>query len=124
MFLSPLASAPAAAIAGLGSSDAGVASDFFWGLFLGVILGVPAAYLGMLLIGLPAYWVLRKLGLVRVWTFSSVGALVPLVVFANSAPLRTTGMAIAAGIAVGAVAYYLLPSSEQVQDVSGTGSDA
>ena len=107
--LAPLASAPAAAFAGLGSSDGGIASDFFWGFFFGVVLGIPASYLGMVFIGIPAYLVLRRLGLLRLWIFGALGALMPLPMFVGAAPLRTTLMAVAAGAAVGASAYFLLP---------------
>ena len=109
VLFAPLASAPAAAVAGLGSSDGGIASDFVWGFFLGVVLGIPAAYLGMVFIGIPAFLVLRKLGLLRLWIFGALGALLPLLIFVGAAPLRTTLMAVAAGAGVGATAYLLLP---------------
>lgn len=109
--LAPLASVPASTIAGLGSSDAGVASDFVWGLFFGAILGVPVSYLGMLVVGVPAYLVLRRLGLVRLWILSAIGGLMPLLAFVGAAPFRTTLMAVAAGVAVSVSAYLLLPGS-------------
>lgn len=121
--LAPLASAPAAAVAGLGSSDAGLLSDLDWGLFFGVILGVPASYVGMIVIGVPAYLALRKLRLLRLWIFSAIGALVPLLMFVGSAPLRTTLMAVAAGLAVGASAYLLLPGISPPGATNGVSSD-
>ena len=102
--LAPLTSAPAATVAGLDSSDSGLLSDLGWGFFFGVLLGVPASYVGMIVFGVPTYLALRKLRLLRLWIFSTVGAIVPLLMLVESAPLRTTLMAVAAGLAVGASA--------------------
>jgi zinc transporter ZupT len=78
----------------------------------------------MLVIGLPAYWALEKVGLVRWWTLSAVGALAALPIFANSAPFRTAMMAVAAGAAVGATAYFLLPRNQRHGNHHEGGNDA
>lgn len=108
LLLAPLASVPAITLAGLGSSDAGIASDIGWGLFFGVVLGIPVSYLGMALVGLPAFLVLRRFNLLRLWILCPLGCVCALPLFYD-APLRTTLMAVAVGAAVSISAYFLLP---------------
>lgn len=109
LLLAPLASIPAAALAGLGSSDAGIASDFFWGIFFSVILAVPVSYLGMALIGLPLFILLRKFNLILLLIACAVGVAAPYALF-QDAPNRTILMAVAAGFAVSITAYLLRPA--------------
>jgi|SRR5471032_2397238 len=112
LLLAPLASIPAVAISGLGSSDAGMASDVGVGLLFGVILGVPASFIGVMIVGLPAYFLLRKFESLRLWIACSIGALVPFLLFFKDAPMRTTLGGCAAGLAVGAMAYALRPPEQ------------
>lgn len=106
--LAPLASVPALTILGLGSSDAGIASDVFVGLFFGITVGLPFAYAGMLLAGLPLYLLLRRFHLVRLWTISTLGFIVPFALFSDApAPIRMG--AIGAGLAVCLTAFLLTP---------------
>lgn len=109
LLLAPFASIPGVVIAGLGSSDAGVASDFVWGFFFAIILAVPVSYLGMVVIGLPAYLLLRHFNLLRLWIFCAIGSLVPLLFFIDAAPFRTTLMAVSSGLAVSVAGYLLRP---------------
>ena len=83
------------------------------GLFFGAVLAIPGSYLGMVVIGVPTYLVLSKLGLLRLWIFCTLGALMPLLVFLGAAPLRTTLMAVAAGAAVGASAFFCFPADRR-----------
>lgn len=106
--LAPLASVPALAILGLGSSDAGIGSDIFVGLFFGITIGLPFAYAGILLAGLPLYLLLRRLHLVRLWTICLIGGIVPLALFSD-APARITIGAIGTGLAVCVTAFLLTP---------------
>ena len=124
LLLAPLASIPAAVVAELGGSDAGVASDLLWGFFFAAILAVPASYVGMAFLGLPAYLLLRKLNLLRLWICCAIGLFVPLVLFARDAPFRTTLMAAASGLAVSITAYLLLPSNTQSPATTSTPNDA
>jgi hypothetical protein len=124
LLLAPLVSIPAAALSALGSSDAGVASDFFWGLFFGVTLAVPACYLGIALVGLPVYLLLRQFNLLQPWILSAIGFLVPLALFAGAAPFRTTLMAVSSGLAVSIAAYLLLPRTAKSSLAESTGKDA
>lgn len=114
VIFAPFSSIPAAALVGLGSSDTGVGSDFFWGLFFGALLGVPTAFLGLLIIGVPAYVLLRRLNYLRVWVVCGIGAIVPFVLFLD-APLRTILMAVAAGVSVSVTAYMLRPKNYVLQ---------
>jgi hypothetical protein len=109
LFLAPFASVPALTLAGLGSSDTGVASDFGWGIFFGLLLAVPTAFVGMLLIGIPIFLILRphKYALMLV-TFAA-GFAIPFLMFFGDAPSRTTLGAVASGVAVAAAAYFLRP---------------
>lgn len=109
LLLAPLASIPAVVLSGLGSSDAGIASDFYWGIFFAVIFAVPACYIGIVAVGLPVYALLRRFNLVRLWLFCAIGSLIPLLLFVGSAPLRTTLMAVSSGLAVSISAFFLLP---------------
>jgi hypothetical protein len=109
LLLAPLASIPGAVLAGLGSSDAGIASDLLWGFFFAITLAVPVSYLGMAVVGLPVYLLLRKFKFLRLWIFCVIGSIVPLVIFVNSAPFRTTIMAVSSGVAVSIAAYLLIP---------------
>jgi hypothetical protein len=122
--LAPLASIPAVVLSGLGSSDAGAVSDLFWGLFFAIALVVPASYLGMALVGLPIYLLLRKFNLLRPWITFSIGALLPLVLFVNTAPFRTTLVAVSAGIAVAIAAHLLLPQSADSSQLRNSHNDA
>jgi hypothetical protein len=106
--LAPLASVPALTILGLGSSDAGVASDILLGLFFGITIGLPFAYAGMLLAGLPLYLLLRRFHLVRLWTICVLGVIVPLALFYD-APARLAMGAGVAGLAVCVTAFLLTP---------------
>jgi hypothetical protein len=108
LLLAPLASIPASTLAGLGSSDAGITSDFLWGLALSVMLAVPASYVGMVLIGLPLFIALRRFNLFLLPIACAVGVTVPYALF-QGAPHRTTLMAVVAGLAVSIAAYLLRP---------------
>lgn len=109
LLIAPLASMPMIVIGGLGSSDAGIASDFTWGIVFAISVGLPFTYFGIAVVGVPVYLILCKFGLLRSWIFGAIGALVPLVIFATAAPFRTSLMALVAGAAVGVTAYFLLP---------------
>ncbi|MBC3874460.1 hypothetical protein [Undibacterium flavidum] len=109
LLIAPLASIPMVVIAGIGSSDAGVASDLTWGVIFAITVGLPMAYLAIVIVGAPIYFILLKFGLLRPWLFCAFGALLPLILFGNSAPFRTSLMAVLAGAAVGITAYFLLP---------------
>jgi hypothetical protein len=109
LLLAPLASIPASTLAGLGSSDAGITSDFLGGLVLSVMLAVPASYLGIVLIGLPLFMALRRFSLILLPVACAVGVAVPYALF-HEANYRTTLMAVAAGLAVSITAFLLRPA--------------
>jgi hypothetical protein len=106
--LAPLASIPALTILGLGSSDAGIGSEIFMGLFFGVTVGLPIAYAAMFIAGLPIYLLLRRLKLVRLWIVCAIGIIVPLALFFDG-PARITMGAMGAGLAVCVAAFLLTP---------------
>ena len=108
LLLAPLASIPAVTLVGLGSSAAGIASDFVWGLFFSVLLAVPLSYLCMIVIGLPLFFLLREYKLFLLLVTCSVGVAAPYVLF-RGAPSATIAMALAAGFSVSITAYLLRP---------------
>jgi hypothetical protein len=99
------------ALAGLGSSDAGAASDFGWGLFFGLLLAVPASFVGMLLIGVPIFLILRpyKYKYALMLATCIAGFAIPFLMFFGDAPSRITLGAVASGVAVAVAAYFLRP---------------
>jgi EamA domain-containing membrane protein RarD len=102
---------------GLRSSDAGVGSDFVVGLFFAVTVGLPFAYAGMVVVGVPTYLLLQRLGYVKAWVMCLVGAGVPLVLIAgeaNSLMLATVGLS---GFVVSLVAFMLATRSRQQHEV-------
>lgn len=109
ILIAPLASIPVMTIAGLGSSDAGMLSDLGIGLLFGVILGVPMSFFGIVMIGLPLYFLLQRFESLRWWIVCMAGALVPFLLFFNDAAIRTTLAAVVTGLSVGALAYALRP---------------
>ncbi|WP_130300809.1 hypothetical protein [Duganella sp. BK701] len=109
LLLAPFASVPALTLAGLGSSDAGAASDFGWGIFFGLLLAVPASFVGMLLVGVPIFLILRPYRYALLLATCGAGFAIPFLMFFGDAPFRTTLGAVAAGVAVAAAAYFLRP---------------
>ena len=77
LFLAPFASVPVLTLAGLGSSDAGAASDFGWGIFFGLLLAVPASFVAMLLIGVPVFLILRPHKYALMLTTCAAGFAIP-----------------------------------------------
>ena len=108
LFLAPLASIPAVTLSGLGSSDAGIASDFEWGVFFAIALAFPASFLAMLVIGLPLFILLRRYNVFSLPVVCAIGIAVPYILF-NAAPFGTIVAAISAGFAVSVSAYFLRP---------------
>jgi hypothetical protein len=111
LLVAPLASVPVVVLVNLGSSDAGIISDFGWGLFFAIMFGLPLAYAGMALVGLPTYLLLRRLGLVRGWVFCIVGMAVPFSLFADTGNVRMPITAVLSGLAVALAGQLLLPRS-------------
>jgi hypothetical protein len=117
LLISPLATVPVVVLMGLRSSDAGVGSDFVVGLFFAVTVGLPFAYAGMVVVGVPTYLLLQRLGYVKAWVMCLVGAGVPLVLIAgeaNSLMLATVGLS---GFVVSLVAFMLATRSRQQHEV-------
>lgn len=113
LLLAPLASIPALTLAELGSSDAGVGSDFGWGIFFALVLAVPISFLCMLVVGVPVFLFLRPYKYVLLAVACALGSAVPFVMFFGDAPFRTTLGAVSSGVSV-AIAAYLLRPSDQV----------
>ena len=108
LFLAPLSSIPAVTLAGIGSSDAGIASDVGIGLLFSVLLAVPMSFVGLALVGLPLLILLRKYDSLLLLATCIAGCGVPYIMFLD-APTRTALGAIAAGLTVGITAYLLRP---------------
>ena len=110
ILVAPWIVVPVIVVSGLGTSDAGIASDFGVGLFFSVIGGVPLAYLGMLSIGIPSYIVLRQLKAANPFILVLLGFAVPFC-FAVGGP--NLGFALLFGVCGAAVAlsaWLLLPT--------------
>lgn len=110
--LAPFASVPALTIAGLGSSDGGVGSDFGWGIFLALLFAAPISFLFMLLVGVPLFLILRPYKYVLLAVTCTLGFAVPFLMFFDDAPLRTTLGAVSSGVSVAIAAYLLRPRDE------------
>lgn len=110
LVIAPWVVVPVIVIGGLWSSDAGPASDFASGLVVGV-LAVPAAYVGAFVVGVPAYLLLERLGLLRAWSLSLVGGAVPLLLSWDSGRPTMQLLLCAAGAAVALTAWQLVPRS-------------
>jgi hypothetical protein len=117
LLLAPLATIPVVVISGLGSSDAGLSSDFAWGLYFAVTIGLPFAYAGMALVGLPTFLVLRRFGYVHSWLFGLVGVGVPLALFAGEANPRMLATVGLSGFFVALVAFILAKCPEREREV-------
>lgn len=109
VFLAPFASVPAFTIAGLGSSGAGAAYDFGWGIILGLLFALPTSFFSMVFIGVPLFLVLRSNKYALLLVACTLGFSVPFFIFFGDAPLRTTLAAVFSGVAVAVVAYLLRP---------------
>jgi hypothetical protein len=108
-FLAPFASVPVFTLACLGTSDAGVGSDFFWGIFLSILLAVPTSFVGILLIGVPVFLILRPYKYALMLASCGAGFAIPFLMFLGDPNSGMKWGAGASGIAVGAVAYCLRP---------------
>ena len=109
--ISPWAVVPVVVIAGLGTSDAGVLSDFFWGIFFSITFALPIAYIGVLCVGLPAYLLLRRYQAALPLWLCVIGASASFAVFFESRHPREGLIAAACGLAVALVATKLLPKA-------------
>ena len=108
LFLAPLSSIPAVTLAGIGSSNAGIASDVGVGLLFSVLLAVPMSFAELVLVGLPLIILLRKHDSLLLVATCIAGCGVPYIMFLD-APTRTALGAVAAGLTVGITAYLLRP---------------
>ena len=95
-------------LAGLGSSDAGIASDLGGGLVFSVLVAVPMSFVALILVGLPLFIVLRSHDTVLLPIACIGGCGLPCVLFWD-APTSTVLGAVAAGLAVGVTAYFFRP---------------
>lgn len=109
LFLAPFASVPVYTLACLGTSDAGVGSDLFWGIFLSLLLAVPTSSVAMLLIGVPVFLILRPYNYALMLVTCGAGFAIPFLMFWGDPNSGMKWGAGASGIAVGAAAYYLRP---------------
>ena len=109
--VSPWAVVPVVVMSGLGSSDAGLLSDFGWGVFFSIVFALPVAYLGVVCVGLPTYFVLRRFRAAPTLWLCLIGTSVSFAVFFESRRPREGIIAAACGFAVALVAARLLPKS-------------
>lgn len=111
ILLAPLAGIPVVTLTGLDTSSAGIASDVISGLFFSIVLALPLGWLGMVLVGLPLFILLRN---VPAWLMlpiaGAVGAVVPCLLFYQGAPHETYFMLATSGMAVGVTAWLLRPT--------------
>jgi len=117
LLLAPLATIPVVVVLGLGSSDAGVSSDFAVGLYFAVTIGLPFAYAGMALVGLPTYLILRRFDYVHAWLLALIGAGVPLALFAGEANPRMLATIGLSGYFVSLAAFVLAKRVEREREV-------
>jgi len=113
VLLAPFATVPAVALSCLGTSDAGMASDLQWGLVYGLYIGVPFAFVALVMIGLPSYYLLRRFNALRLWSVCAIGFVVPFSLFFTNLTSATTLGASLCGVAVAATAYLLRPAQSR-----------
>ncbi|MGK5023343.1 hypothetical protein [Janthinobacterium sp. RB2R34] len=112
ILLAPFASVPALTLTGLGSSAAGMGSDFGWGIFFGLLLAVPICFLFVLLVGVPVFLIFRSYIYLLLVTTCALGFAVPFLMLFGDAPLRTTLGAACSGVSVAIAAYLLRPEDK------------
>jgi hypothetical protein len=70
----PWAVVPIIALASKGGPHSSRLELFHSGILLGIVFGVPLTYLGVLLVGYPAYKLLLAYDYLNVWSLCAVGA--------------------------------------------------
>jgi len=124
ILLSPLASIPVVVMVNLGSSDAGVVSDLGWGLYFAVTLGLPVAYAGMVVVGLPTYLLLARFKLLNPWLLGFIGTAIPFVLFVSTNHTRVVISVCLSGAVIALVAFFLLPMSQSHLASGNTANEA
>lgn len=109
LLFAPWAVVPVVVVSGLGTSDAGVASDMVWGLFFAVIGAVPMAYIGLLCVGLPCYLLLRRFKLASPWLLCMLAFTASFVLFMDDVRWGEPLVAGLCGAATALAACLLLP---------------
>jgi hypothetical protein len=74
-FVAPWVVVPIVALALKGGPHSSRLELFTSGLFVGVLFGVPVTYLGVLLVGYPAFKLLLARGYLNAWSLCAVGAI-------------------------------------------------
>ena len=101
ILIAPWAVVPIIALALKGGPHLSRLDLFVSGIFVGTLFGVPLAYLAVLVIGYPAYRVLKAKNALNVWSTSAVGVVAGglggLVVVGSEAVIlcATSGFAVA-----------------------------
>jgi len=107
-FFAPLSVVPLIVLWGMGTSDSGFLTDFFIGIIMSLIVGLPIAYAGMLLIGVPTYLILNKFRLVRMWNLAFIGFIVPYIFQFGGTRIDITLLVSFGGMVIAISAYFLL----------------
>lgn len=101
VLIAPWAVVPIVALALKGGPHLGRLELFVSGLFLGTLVGVPLAYLAVVVVGYPTYKLLRKAGCLHWWSLCAagivIGGLGGLVIVGSEgiASCATSGLAVA-----------------------------
>lgn len=108
ILIAPWAVVPIIALALKGGPHLSRLELFVSGLFVGTLFAVPLAYLAVLLVGYPAYRLLKSTGSLNGWTLCAVGMTLGVVggfVFAGTEAIALCGIS---GLAVAFTAWRLL----------------
>jgi hypothetical protein len=111
ILIAPWAVVPIVALALKGGPHLGRLELFVSGIFVGIVFGVPLAYLAVLVVGYPSYKFLKAKGILNVWSLSTVG-----VVSGGLGGLAVVGpealiLCATSGLAVAATAWVILRKS-------------
>jgi hypothetical protein len=106
--VSPWVVVPIVALASKGGPHLSKVELLATGSFFGIMFAVPLAYLAVLLVGYPAYKVLLQFGWLRGWSLCSFGAGAGAVLGYVSVGIEAVALAAICGLAVAAVAWWIL----------------
>jgi hypothetical protein len=111
ILIAPWVVVPIIALALKGGTHLSSLELFVSGIFVGMVFGVPLAYLAVLVVGYPTYKLLRANDLLNFWTLSAVGVVLGgLGGFAFVGP-AAVALCATSGLAVAITAWVIIRKS-------------
>jgi hypothetical protein len=109
--VSPWIVVPIIALASKGDPHSTRLELFTTGIFMGILFGVPITYLGVLLVGYPAYKLLLAHDNLNAWSLCAVGAVAGAVGGLIFGGLGAVPLCAFSGVAVAFVAWLMIRSA-------------